>query len=79
MYNVKLTISEHAALCALVERELQYANRIRTEAKAALRMDKDSGITMHGDGANVLYWTERVYMLRKLKAKLEREERHHDD
>lgn len=74
MYNVKLTIPEHAALCALVERELQYANRIRTEAKAALRADVDDWIDMQGDGANVEYWSERVYMLRQLKAKLEREE-----
>lgn len=74
MYNVKLTIPEHAALCALVERELQYANRIRTEAKAALRVDVNDGIAMQGDSANAEYWSERVYMLRQLKAKLEREE-----
>lgn len=75
MKKVELTLPELAAVSAMVEREVQYAAKIRTAAKAALRDDPvGPGYEPEDDFANVEYWTERLHMLRQLKAKLEREE-----
>ena len=74
MRKVELLEIERAALIDLVHREIAEnvidQRRAREELAASLKENFVDSI----DSSDWHYWTERLRMLRQLKAKLEREE-----
>lgn len=75
MKKIILTLPELAAVSAMVEQELQRAVYTRTKAKAALQADNEGELRDEScdEWANVDYWSERVRLLHRIKAKLELE------
>lgn len=73
MRKVELLEVERAALIDLVHREI--VENVIDYRKAREEFIKASAApTSEMDGMDMVYWTERLHMLRQLKAKLEREE-----
>lgn len=76
MRKVELLDVERAALIDLVHREIAETAIDQREASKALAASlRDKSLAGDGiDASEWHYWTERLRMLRRLKAKLEREE-----
>lgn len=73
MRKVELLEVERAALIDLVHREI--VENVIDYRKAREEFIKASSApTTEMDGMDMVYWAERLHMLRQLKAKLEREE-----
>ena len=73
MRKVELLEVERAALIDLVHREI--VENVIDYRKAREEFTKTlSGPIVEMDSTDLAYWTERLHMLRQLKAKLEREE-----
>ena len=73
MRKVELLEVERAALIDLVHREI--AENVIDYRKARNEFVKHSSVHIaEADGTDLVYWAERLRMLRQLKAKLEREE-----
>lgn len=71
MRKVELLEVERAALIDLVHREI--AENVIDQRKAREALSADEFVDSV-DSSAWHYWTERLHMLRQLKAKLEREE-----
>ena len=73
MRKVELLEVERAALIDLVHREI--AENVIDYRKAREEFIKTSSAPIvERDATDLVYWTERLHMLRQLKAKLEQEE-----
>lgn len=73
MRKVELLETERAALIDLVHREIT-ENVIDYRKAREECIKASSAPNTEMDGMDMVYWTERLHMLRQLKAKLEREE-----
>ena len=74
MRKVELLEVERAALIDLVHREIAENVIDQRNAKEALAASLKDNFADTIDSSDWNYWTERLHMLRQLKAKLEREE-----
>lgn len=73
MRKVELLEVERAALIDLVDEKIEFGEEMKTSAKnSVINLLNDSMGEPLWDAYD--YWTERLHMLRQLKAKLEREE-----
>lgn len=73
MRKVKLTQAEIAASIALIDRAISDAIIMQRQARSEIF--KFAGLKIKPDDfADISYWSERLHMLRALKAKLERDE-----
>ena len=74
MRKVELLETERAALIDLVHREIAENVIDQRKAREALAASVKDAFVDSADPSDWHYWTERLRMLRQLKAKLEREE-----
>lgn len=75
MKKVELLEAEVAVLSDLTRREIERtAKERREEQRETLVMPPQPPTAMRGQATALDYYTERLHMLRQLKAKLEREE-----
>lgn len=74
MRKVELLETERAALIDLVHREIAENVIDQRKAREALSASLKENFVDSIDSSDWHYWTERLHMLRQLKAKLEREE-----
>lgn len=74
MRKVELLETERAALIDLVHREIAENVIDQRKARESLAASIKDAFTDSIDSSDWHYWTERLRMLRQLKAKLEREE-----
>lgn len=74
MRKVELLEAERAALIDLLHREIAENAIDQRKAREALGASIKDAFTDQIDSSDWFYWTERLHMLRQLKAKLEREE-----
>lgn len=74
MRKVELLEVERAALIDLVHREIAENVIDQRKAREALDASLKDSFEDSIDSSDWHYWTERLHMLRQLKAKLEREE-----
>lgn len=74
MRKVELLEVERAALIDLVHREIAENVIDQRKAREALAASVKDAFVDGIDSSDWHYWTERLRMLRQLKAKLEREE-----
>ena len=74
MRKVELLETERAALIDLVHREIAENVIDQRKAREELVAEVKDEFVDNVDSSDWHYWTERLHMLRQLKAKLEREE-----